>query len=93
MISLHEAAELIDDFNARYSQFPFLSIPPSSKLSSFRSERPFLLLAVLRIAARSRLKLYESLQEELREVLGRRLIVDASKDIDLLQGLLAHIAW
>ena len=93
IITLHEAAKLIDDFNTRYSRFPFLTIPSSSKLSSFRRERPFLLLAVLRIAARSRMKLHESLQDELREVLGRRLMVDASQDIDLLQGLLTHIAW
>ena len=93
IISLQEAAELIDAFNTRYSNFPFLTIPSSSELSSFRYERPFLLLAVLTIAARSRIKLHESLRDELRRVLGMKLIVDAFKNIDLLQGLLAYLAW
>lgn len=93
IISSQEAAELIDVFNIRYSNFRFLAIPSSSELSSFRYERPFLLLAVLTIASRSRNKLHESLRDELRRVLAVRLIVDASKNIDLLQGLLAYLAW
>lgn len=93
MISLQEAADLIDAFNARFSRFPFLNIPSSSELNKFRCDRPFLLLAVLTIAARNRIVLHESLRDELREVLATRLIVDASKDIDLLQGLLAQLAW
>ena len=92
-ISLQEAAELIDDFNARFSRFPFLTIPSSSELNRFRCERPFLLLAVLTIAARNRIVLHESLRDELREVLATRLIVDVSKNIDLLQGLLTQLAW
>ena len=92
-ISLEEAAELIDAFNNNFSHFPFLAIPPSSELSSFRCERPCLLLAVLTIAAQNRIVLQESLRREFSEVLGTRLIVDPSKNIDLLQGLLAHLAW
>ena len=93
MISLQEAAELIDTFNAKFSRFPFLTIPSSSELERFRCERPFLLLAVLIIAARNRIVLHESLRDEFRKVLATRLIVDVSKDIDLLQGLLTQLAW
>lgn len=93
MISLQEAAELVDAFITRYSRFPFLTIPSSSELISFRCEKPFLLLAVLTIAARNRTKLHESLRGELCQVLATRIIVDASKNIDLLQGLLVHLAW
>ncbi len=93
MISLQEAAELIDAFNTNFSHCPFLTIPSSSELISFRYERPLLLLAVLTIAARDRNVLHESLRREFYEILGTRLIVDPSKDIDLLQGLLTHLAW
>ena len=93
IISLQEATELINAFNTIYSRFPFLNIPSSSEMITFRCERPFLLLAVLTIAARNRTKLHESLRGELCKVLGMRLIVDASKNLDLLQGLLTHLAW
>ena len=93
MVSLQEAAELIDTFDAKSSRFPFVTIPPSSELKRFRCERPFLLLAVLTIAARNRIVLHESLRDEFRKVLATRLIVDVSKDIDLLQGLLTQLAW
>ena len=93
IISLQEAAELVDAFNTRCSRFPFLNVPSSSEMISFRCERPFLLLAVFTIAARYRPKLHELLRGELCKVLGMRLIVEASKNLDLLQGLLAHLAW
>ena len=93
MVSLQEAAELIDTFNAKFSRFPLLTIPSSSELKRFRFERPFLLLAVLTIAARNQITLHESLRDEFRKVLAARLIVDVSKDIDLLQGLLTQLAW
>ena len=93
MVSLQEAAELIDTFNAKFSRFPFLTIPSSSELKGFRFERPFLLLAVLTIAARNRIVLHESLRDECRKVLATRLIVDVPKDIDLLQGLLTQLTW
>ena len=93
MVSLQEAAELIDTFNTKFSRFPFLTIPSSSELKRFRCERPFLLLAVLTVAARNRIVLHESLRDEFRKVLATRLIVDVSKDIDLLEGLLTQLAW
>ena len=93
MISLQEAAELVDAFNTRYWRFPFLNIPSSSEMITFRCEKPFLLLAVLTIAARNRTKLHDLLRGELCKVLSLRLIVHASKNLDLLQGLLTHLAW
>ena len=93
MISLQEAAEPIDAFNAKCSHFPFLAIPSSAELNEFRCERPFLLLAVLTIAARNRVALHESFRDEFREVLATRLFVDASRNIDLLQALLTQLAW
>ena len=93
IISEQRAGEFIEAFETDFSSFPFLTIPSSCALGSIRSERPFLLLAILTIASRKNLTLQESLEKEFRETLGTRLIVEASKDLDLLQGLIVYIAW
>ena len=93
MINEQEAQELVKTFEMDFSSYSFLQIPSSSTLASFRRERPFLLLAVLTIASRKHITLQELLEQEFNETFGARLIVEASKDLDLLQGLLTHLAW
>ena len=93
IITEQEAQELVKTFEMNFSSYSFLQISSSSKLASFRRERPFLLLAVLTIASRKHITLQDLLEQEFNETFGTRLIVEASKDLDLLQGLLTHLAW
>lgn len=84
MITKQEAQELVKTFEMDFSSYSFLQIPSSSILTSFRRERLFLLLAVLTIASRKHIILQELLKQEFNETFGARLIVEASKDLDLL---------
>ncbi|KAL4927344.1 fungal specific transcription factor domain-containing protein [Aspergillus undulatus] len=73
--------------------FPFVLIPPDFTVISMAEERPFLLLAAVANACHTYPSLQESLHEEMKQMLTRRLTTEHGKDLDLLQGLLIHLAW
>jgi len=56
-------------------------------------ERPFLLLTAVASAADSNSQLQQSLAEEINETLAGRIVVASENNLDLLQGLLVHLAW
>lgn len=94
-LGLSEAVlqHLLDIFRGMDCYFPFVIIPASWTLASMAEDRPFLLLAAVTSAASRYHYLQQALISELKEVLSRRVIVAGEKDLDLLQGLLVHLAW
>ena len=68
MIPAQEAERLVRLFKTEFESFPFVLVPDLT-MDAFRRERPFLLLSVLTTASQKQLKLQESLEQELREVL------------------------
>lgn len=55
--------------------------------------RPCLLLAAVANAASHCAELQEKLAKELRDLLARQVMVEGDTNLDLLQGLLVHLAW
>lgn len=92
IVPIQEAERLVSIFKTDFGSFPFVLIPDLT-IESFRRERPALFLSVLTTASQKQLKLQESLEQELREVLSNKIIVEGAKDLDLLQGLLVYLAW
>lgn len=84
---------LLDIFRGMDYYFPFVIIPTSWTPASMAVDRPFLLLAAVTSAASRYHYLQQALIDELKEVLSRRVIMAGEKDLDLLQGLLVHLAW
>ncbi|PQE30693.1 hypothetical protein CJF32_00005890 [Rutstroemia sp. NJR-2017a WRK4] len=93
IVTVKKAEAAIKEFESRAFSFPFVTLPPNTSLDILRQQRPFLLLAVLAVTAQSNMALQSLLEHELRETLGRRVIVRGERSIDLLQGLLVYLAW
>lgn len=72
--------------------FPFMSIPPDVTVERLRWERPLLFRSILTVTSpSSQQKRYRGL--ELKRLLAQSTIVETRSSIDLLQCLLAFIAW
>lgn len=73
--------------------FPFVILPEGMDASGLRQKSPFLLLCILTACLEHDVVLQDKLEREIREIIGTHLIVEMRRNMDLLQGLLVHIAW
>lgn len=88
-----QAERLLAIFKDKLSDhFPFVA-PPSQSASHFRRGRPFLFQAMVMAASYQDRRVQKRRGKSFIEELSRRLLVDGVKSLDLLQGLLIHIAW
>lgn len=97
---IHEelAAVLLAQFQTTQSRFPFVIIPSEWSPQHMQREHPFLLLVIMTSMVKTNPLLglpevSEALERELNTSLARRLITTGEQDLDLLQGLLVHLAW
>ena len=84
---------LLNEFRSRQSFFPFVVVPPNWNVHSVVVERPFLLLAMLASASSKYPRLQQAIAAVLKDTLADRVVVKGERDLDLLQGLLVHLAW
>ncbi|CAI7582779.1 unnamed protein product [Penicillium palitans] len=84
---------LLDRFRGMVSYFPFVRLSDTWTAASMAEDRPFLLLAVVAAASSKYCHLQDALIRQLKESLSQRVIIAGEKDLDLLQGLLVHLAW
>ncbi|PYH82741.1 hypothetical protein BO82DRAFT_61388 [Aspergillus uvarum CBS 121591] len=84
---------LLDIFRGMASYFPFVRLPSACTAASMAKSRPFLLLAALGAASSSYCHLQDALIRQFRDSLSQRTVIAGEKDLDLLQGLLVHLAW
>ncbi|KAJ6075895.1 hypothetical protein N7499_007876 [Penicillium canescens] len=84
---------LLDRFRGMASYFPFVRLPYSCTAASMAEDRPFLLLAAVAAASSKYCHLQDALIRQFKESLSQRVIIAGEKDLDLLQGLLVHLAW
>jgi hypothetical protein len=94
LISLDEAEDLLIIYRLiSRSYFPYVLLPENTSVSQLRSDRPFLLQAILTVASwknRARQLVFE---EELLKDLGVRFFAKGEKTLAILQGLLVYLAW
>ncbi|KAL5084792.1 hypothetical protein Trisim1_011461 [Trichoderma cf. simile WF8] len=91
ILTTDEAKQLLADFAAASEEFSPVLLPPEASLDYLRLERPCLFLAILTACARDHLQ--ARLEVEFRKMLADRVIVNAEKNLDLLQGLLVYLTW
>ncbi|KAJ5394293.1 uncharacterized protein N7487_011934, partial [Penicillium crustosum] len=84
---------LIDRFRGMAYYFPFVRLSDTWTAASMAEDRPFLLLAVVAAASSKYCHLQDALIRRFKESLSQRVIIAGEKDLDLLQGLLVHLAW
>jgi 1,2-phenylacetyl-CoA epoxidase catalytic subunit len=92
-LSLAVLEHLLDGFRSLVRYFPFVIIPADWTVTYMAENRPFLLLSAVACASSRFGNLQQALAEELKETLSHRVVIAGEKDLDLLQGLLVHLAW
>ncbi|KAL4905100.1 hypothetical protein BDW74DRAFT_19039 [Aspergillus multicolor] len=92
-LSMTALDHLVDSFRGMASYFPFAVIPKEFTAASMAEGMPFLLLSAVASASSTYNNLQRALVEELKGTLSHRVIIAGEKDLDLLQGLLVHLAW
>ena len=94
LISESEAEKLLDKFRSHNMVlFPFVMIPQMATVSALRQHSPFLLLAVCAACKGDNPQLQKHLNSELADVVAQRIIIRFERNMDLLLGLLVHVAW
>ncbi|KAL3495894.1 hypothetical protein BJX62DRAFT_144842 [Aspergillus germanicus] len=84
---------LLNNFRGMSAYFPFVQLPEHLTAELMVNDRPFLLLAAVTNGASKYRHLQAALVEKFKNVLSQNLIIAGEKDLDLLQGLLVHLAW
>lgn len=84
---------LLDRFRGMACYFPFVQLSETWTAASMAEDRPFLLLAAVAAASSKRCHLQDALTKQFKEYLSKRVVMAGEKDLDLLQGLLVHLAW
>lgn len=85
--------ELLASFRTtKLRYFPFIHIPATVKAKDLKYEYPCLWHCVTIIESKSAAQ-STALSKQFGDIIGRRLLVNNEKSLDLLQGLLAYLAW
>jgi hypothetical protein len=94
LLSLEYADILLEKFRRiKTPRFPFVLLPGGKDANALRKEAPFLFLAVMTACHEHKSRLQHTLEREVKKWISERLIMRSEKSLDLLQGLLVHLAW
>ncbi|CAH0054744.1 unnamed protein product [Clonostachys solani] len=94
LMSAEVAHEVLQTFrNKAISHFPFVVLPHHANLHSVRRDSPFLFLCIMATMMVKDCTLQRQLGEEIRTQAYQRIMMGREKSMDLLQGLLVHVAW
>ncbi|KAK1992403.1 hypothetical protein LX36DRAFT_588497 [Colletotrichum falcatum] len=92
-LSLDKGQDLLNRFRARLTpHFPFVIIPDSEHISTLRQTRPALCLALLAASSHDDVRLQRALGQMFNELVAARLVSGNFTCLDVLQGLLVHLA-
>ncbi|KFY10185.1 hypothetical protein V491_07780 [Pseudogymnoascus sp. VKM F-3775] len=90
---LAELEETLETYRTKMAPFfPLVIINKNVTARELIEERPFLSLVIRAICPKSTAKQAE-LGTEVRRVLGREMLMEGAKNIDLLLGLLVYVSW
>ncbi|KAG8529147.1 uncharacterized protein KY384_005782 [Bacidia gigantensis] len=91
ILSYDDAEEALTLFKSDYAAVSLNWPSNDPDMSSLRHDHPFLLQSVLTIAYQKDATTQQRLDSELRETMARRVYVDGTKDLDLLNGLVVYV--
>lgn len=94
LLPFEKGQEFLDTFRMRMSpHFPFVIVAESVTIQGLVQERPTLCVAILAAASHEDLKLQQNLGKLFNEIVLVRMIKGPFATLDMLQGLLVHLAW
>ncbi|PYH69570.1 uncharacterized protein BO88DRAFT_36183 [Aspergillus vadensis CBS 113365] len=89
-----ECEELLAKFRShKMPMFPFVIISTQLGVPSLRQQFPFLLLCIVTACLEHKPSLQHRMEQEVRRSIATRLIVNLERSLDLLLGILVHVAW
>ncbi|KAF4964964.1 hypothetical protein FSARC_7142 [Fusarium sarcochroum] len=94
MLTFENGQDFLDLFRARMApQFPFVMVPERESIQGLAQDKPALCVAILAAASHENRRLQQDLGKLFSEIVVVRLIKGPFATIDMLQGLLVHLAW
>ncbi|PWY84250.1 hypothetical protein BO83DRAFT_413736 [Aspergillus eucalypticola CBS 122712] len=94
LFTLLECEELLAKFRLhKMPLFPFVMIPTQMGIPTLRQQFPFLLLCIVTACLEHKPSLQDRMEQEVRRSIATRLMVNSERSLDLLLGLLVHVAW
>lgn len=89
-----EAERLVATYRLELvDRFPFVVLAPGETALRMRHREPFLFLCVAAAAMSSAHPLRKIIAEEIMKHVTLRIVACSERNIELLRGLLVHIAW
>jgi hypothetical protein len=89
---LEEEAALQSFRTLSKKYFPFIQIPEGITAQKFREENPFLSLTIMMAMAKSTQR-QMNLGMHIRHLIGKKLLVDGERELDLLFGIMVYASW
>ncbi|UPK95978.1 hypothetical protein LCI18_006913 [Fusarium solani-melongenae] len=94
ILSLEAGDKLLDYFQSKMTPyFPFVVFPTDISVSITNSYRPCACLAALAAASHAETNRQKALGDLFNQVVAAKMVSGKFNDLDLLQGLLIHLAW
>lgn len=93
LLSIQDVETYLNRFREMCSHFPFVTIPHDTTVYMMFKDRPLLLHSALAVSASSDFHLQKVLEKSFKELMLRKLMLDAEKSIDLLQSILVCLGW
>ena len=94
IVSYSDATKMLGSFRQTLMPyFPFVIIAPQTTLDQLRAEKPFLLLAIIKVSMYRDTAAQRILEEIFQSAVAKRMIFSHAPSMDVLQGLLVALAW
>jgi hypothetical protein len=94
VVSYDDALKLLESFRQNLMPcFPFVIIAPEVTLTQLRTEKPFLLLAILKASSYKDVAAQQILEETFQRAVADQMIFAHNPSMDVLLGLLVALAW
>lgn len=89
-----QAAHILHTYRTTYTpNFPFIPIPEGFDTEQLYQQRPMTFRSIMLVAAPLPMNRVEAIKCEVLGYLGSKLLVEDSRTLDVLQGILICIAW
>lgn len=94
IISFQTGKALLEIFKTKMTPyFPFVLFPSDVSIEELNSERPCACLAALAAASHADAATQKQLGNMFKEIVAARMVDGDFNQLDLMQGLLIHVAW
>jgi hypothetical protein len=93
LLTICDVEICLEQFREMSVYFPFVTIPRDATAYTMLKDRPLLLHSALAVSTSANVHLQKVLEKNFKELMLRKLMLEAEKTIDLLQSILVCLGW